>query len=341
MKRKIFIIVLILIGIAHLCFADVKEFTRASMSMNTLISIKVFAEDNKPINEAFKLLDNLDKELSMYNSSSIISQINSNAGHQKISVSDEVLEVLNDSLKVHEISNGVFNPLIGPVTNLWKINRADNTVPSKENLDEAVKLSDISNLEIENNSVFLKHEGCILDLGGIAKGFASKKISDSLKANGVKSAIIDLGGNVQVLGKKIDGSNWNIGVRDPSNARGTPALVLSVNNTAIITSGGYERFKIVNGKKYSHFFDVKTGESITNDLLSATVVTPDGSLADGLATAFMASGFEKSLEIMKKIPSSTGVILIRLVDGEIKIYATENLSQSISRALYEISILHI
>ena len=116
---------------------------------------------------------------------------------------------------------------------------------------------------------------------------------------------------------------------------------MSVNDTAIITSGGYERYKIVNGKKYSHFFDVKTGESITNDLLSATVVTPDGSLADGLATAFMASGFEKSLEIIKNISSSTGVILIRLVDGEIKIYATENLSQSISRALYEISILHI
>ena len=339
MKRKIFILILFLIGIAHLCFADVKEFTRATMSMNTLINIKVFAQDNKPITEAFKLLDILDKELSMYNSSSTISRINSNAGHEKISVPDEVLEVIKDCLRIYEMSDGVFNPLIGSVTNLWKINQADNTIPSPESLDEAVKLSDISNLEIENNSIYLKHEGCILDLGGIAKGYASKKISDILKANGVNSAIIDLGGNVQVLGKKIDGSNWNIGVRDPSNARGKPALVLSLNDTAVITSGGYERFKIVNGKKYSHFFDVKTGQSITNDLLSATVVTPDGSLADGLATAFMAAGFDRSLEIMKNIPSSTGVILIRLVDGEIKIYATENLSQSISRALYSVSVM--
>ncbi|MBQ7196112.1 MAG: FAD:protein FMN transferase, partial [Synergistaceae bacterium] len=250
------------------------------------------------------------------------------------------VDVVKESLRVYKLTDGVFNPLIGPVTRLWKINQADGVAPTQASLDAAIKLSDIKNLEIEDEKIFLKSPGCVLDLGGIAKGFASDRIAALLKNFGVKSALIDLGGNVYVVGKKLeDDSDWNIGVRDPSAPYNSPALVLSVHDTSVITSGGYERFKIIDWKKYSHFFDVKTGESITNDLLSATIVTPDGSLGDGLATAFMASGYEKSLKIMKNIPDDTGVILIRYVEGGLKISATENLREAISREKYEIEFV--
>ena len=339
MKRKIFFTISFLL-ILVLCFrtSEAKLISRDGFAMNTLIRVSVYSDDVKILDDAYKLLSRLDNLFSMYDENSQISKINSLAGIEKFNAAPEVCEIIEKSLKVYEISNGVFNPLIGPVTKLWKINRADNKIPSPESLDKAVKLSEISNLEIEDNNIFLKNEGCILDLGGIAKGYASEKISAMLKNSGVESALIDLGGNVQTLGKKIDGSNWNIGIRDPSDPVNV-ALVLSVNDTAVITSGGYERYKIVNGKKYSHFFDSKTGNSITNDLLSVTVVTPDGSLADGLATAFMAAGFEKSLEILKNIPTSTGVIFIRLNNDKIEIFASENLQNSITKSRYALKFV--
>ncbi|MBQ6738985.1 MAG: FAD:protein FMN transferase [Synergistaceae bacterium] len=341
MKRKIFFTFSLLL-ILILCFktSEAKLNSKDGFVMDTFIRISVYSDNENILDDCYGLLTKFDKLFSMYDEKSEIAKINSLAGEKVFRASPEVAELINDSIKVYEITNGIFNPLIGAVTKLWKINTADNKIPTPESLDEAVKLSDIKNLEIHENNIFLKHKGCVLDLSGIAKGYASKKISDFLKSSGVKSALIDLGGNVQTVGKKVDGSNWNIGIRDPS----TPyeiAAVVSVNDTAVITSGGYERYKIVNGKKYFHFFDAKTGESITNDLLSVSVVTPDGSLADGLATGFMAAGFERSLEILKNIPESVGVIFIRQnVEGNIEIFATKNLEKSIVKSKYKVTYLH-
>ncbi len=351
MKRKIFArlrlagrlrvwqaaLILILCGLLSLALREPGKISRAGFSMNTLINMSVYADDDKILDEAYGLLNKLDKELSMYDLSSDISKINFNAGVKSVKVPREVVEVVKDSLRLYDLTGGVFNPLIGAVTKLWKINKADGVLPSPESLDVAIKLSGIKNLEINNDEIFLKSKGCVLDLGGIAKGYASYKIAELLKNRGVKSALIDLGGNVYVIGKKLeDNSNWNIGVRDPSNPYNPPALVLSVHDTSIITSGGYERFKTINGKKYTHFFDSKTGKSITNDLLSATIITPDGSLADGLATAFMASGYEKSLEILKNISDEIGVVFIKYDGSKIEIIATENLRKKISREKYKI-----
>ena len=344
MKRKIFVaLIFICCGLLSLALREPEKISRSSFSMNTLISMSVYADNDKILDEAYTLLNKLDKELSMYDLSSDISKINFNAGLESVKVPDEVVEVVKDSLRLYEMTGGVFNPLIGSVTKLWKINEADGVIPNQESLDAAVKLSDIKNLEIneDENKIFLKTQGCVLDLGGIAKGYASDKIAELFKSSGIKSALIDLGGNVYVVGKKLeDNSNWNIGVRDPSAPYNSPALVLSVHDTSIITSGGYERFKVIDGKKYTHFFDVKTGEAITNDLLSTTVITPDGSLADGLATAFMASGYKKSLEILKNIPADTGVVFIRYINNEPEIIATENLKEAISREKYRINYIN-
>ena len=344
LEGKKFFVALILIccGLFSLALRGPEKISRNSFSMNTLISMSVYADDKKILDEAYTLLNKLDKELSMYDSSSDISKINFNAGVSSVKVPGEVVEVLKDSLRLYKLTDGVFNPLIGPVTKLWKINESGGVIPTQESLDLAIKLSDIKNLEIDEgeNKIFLKAQGCVLDLGGIAKGYASDKIAEFFKSSGIKSALIDLGGNVYVVGKKLeDDSNWNIGVRDPSAPYNSPALVLSVHDTSIITSGGYERFKVIDGKKYTHFFDVKTGNAISNDLLSATIVTPDGSLADGLATAFMASGYEKSLEILKNIPADTGVVFIRYINDGLEIIATENLREAISREKYKITYI--
>ena len=166
-------------------------------------------------------------------------------------------------------------------------------------------------------------------MGGIAKGYASTRIAALLREMGIKSAIIDLGGNIQVVGTR-GGAPWRIGIRDPRGSLQAPIMVLSALDTAIITSGGYERYKIIDGVRYSHFFDPRTGMPVRNSLLSATLVTPDGSAADALATAFMIMGPEAAMEFLRDKPEFGAVLILKDENtGGIKITATRNLKDKI------------
>ena len=259
MYRKYFVaLLLILAGLFSWAIAPIPETSRDGFAMNTLIRMTAYTKDDTVIDDAYSLLAELDNQLSMYNPSSDISRINSQAGIQKVDVPDSVVEVVRDSRRLYDLTGGTFNPLIGAVTRLWKINRADNTIPSRDSLENALALTEINNLEISDDYIYLKNTGCVLDLGGIAKGYASKKIADLFKEKGVTSGLIDLGGNIYTVGKKPDGSDWKIGIRNPLDPYGSPILALSANDSAVITSGGYERFKVVDGKRYTHFFDPKT-----------------------------------------------------------------------------------
>ena len=330
MKRKIFIAFLfICAGLYSLYAREPEEFTRNSQAMNTIIRMTVYGHDDSPLDDAFSLLNELDRRLSMYDPSSDISLVNSNAGLQPITASPHTLKAVKDGIRLHGITGGVFNPLIGAVTKLWKINRADGKIPSPESLDRAVKLSDIRNLSVSGDKIYLRENGCVLDLGGVAKGYASSEIASLLKGKGIQSAMIDLGGNVHAVGSKIDGSAWRVGIRNPLEPFGTPALVVDVRDCAVITSGNYERYKVIDGKKYSHFFDPLTGESVNSDLLSVTVISEDGSLADGLATAFMITGVDKALGILRAMDNPPGVVFITQ-EG---IIATSNLRDVITKSL--------
>ena len=337
MKRKYIIAaLLILAGLVSWAIAPLQEITRHGFAMNTLIRMTAYTNDDRVIDDAYSLLAELDHQLSMYNPSSDISRINSHAGIEKVHVPASVVEVVRDSKRLYDVTGGVFNPLIGAVTRLWKINKSDGTAPSQESLKAAVALSDIANLEITNKSIFLRENGCVLDLGGIAKGYASRKIAELFKNRGVKSGLIDLGGNIYVIGKKTDGEDWRIGVRDPLDPLKAPAMALKVHDCAVVTSGGYERFKVVNGKKYSHFFDPKTGNSVMSDLLSVTLVTPDGSLADGLATAFMIAGADNSAKILANLSPRPGVVLIR----EGQIFISDNLRDKVINSRYPVTFFN-
>ena len=332
MKRKILtVLLLIFAGLLSLYLREKEEFTKNGTAMNTLVRVTVFADDADVLDEAFGLIDALDRKLSMYNPSSDLSYINVNSGVKAVSVDNDTVSAVNDALRLYNITGGVFNPLIGAVTRLWKINQSEGALPSNESLDYAVQLADINNLHVSGSTVYLKRKGCVLDLGGVAKGYSSTKTAQFLKTKNIKSAVIDLGGNVHVVGSKPDGTDWNIGIRNPLRPFGEPALVVRVKDCAVITSGNYERFKNINGKKYSHFFDPLTGKSIMSDLLSVTVISPDGSLADGLATAFMIIGVDKALDILKAMDNPPAVIFIT----QDRIIATQNAKPLILRSLIQ------
>lgn len=332
MKRKYIIaLIFILAGVYSYYIKTDEIFSRTDMAMNTIIRMSIKAHHDDSLDDAFKLLAELDDSLSMYNPSSDISRINSMSGIQDVDVNDSVVDVIRHAVALYSLTDGIFNPLIGAVTRLWKINRDDGTIPAQESIDEAVKLTDINNLVLNDNNVFLKTKGCVLDLGGIAKGFAGDKIAGLFRDKGIKSALIDLGGNICVVGKNFDGELWKIGIRDPFEPFSAPALVLSVHDCSVITSGNYERFKIVDGKKYSHFFDPKTGNSIINDFLSVTVIHEDGALADGLATAFMTARFDKACKMSKTLGVKT--VLIR---NDRIIFASDSLKDIISQNKFQV-----
>ncbi len=332
MKLKyIFALILFLAALLFYFLRPYQTFSRSGMAMNTIIRMGIKSHNDNVLDDAFSLLSQLDNSLSMYNPSSDVSLINSQAGSSSVDVPPHVADVIRKAVSLHNMTDGVFNPIIGSVTRLWKINQHDGVIPSQESIDEAVKLTDINNLSFHDNSIFLKHKGCVLDLGGIAKGYAGDLIAHLFRVNGIKSALIDLGGNICVIGNNFEGNDWRVGIRDPFEPLSSPALVVHVHDCNVITSGNYERFKIVDGKKFSHFFNPKTGQSVMNDLLSVTVINPDGALSDGLATAFMAMGFNKAHDMIKHL--NVNAVLIR---NDKTIHASEGLRDIVSGNKFQI-----
>ena len=321
---------------------EVHTLSRDGTSMNTMIRISVTGEGKEPekvLDESFLLLDSLNDQLSLFQKDSAVARINDAAGAEPEAVSPDVFAVIEDARSICALTDGVFNPLVGPLTKLWKINRqmpsdaeiadADARMrfrlPDPASVDELLPLTQVENLEmLSPDRVRLRRKGCMLDLGGIAKGYASLRLANLFRARGVRSALIDLGGNVYAVGSQPDGAPWNIGIRNPKDTKGAPIAVLSVTDAAVVTSGTYERFKIIDGVRYSHFFDPSTGYPVRNAMLSATLVTPDGTLADALATAFMVMGADQAFKFLEDRPE-LGAILILEEDEGVKILATRNL----------------
>ena len=331
------------------------EAQRDGLAMNTVIRLRVAglprAEAEAALDWAFALLASLDHELSIYDEGSDLSRVNRSAGGSPVAVPPDVFAAVSRAAEACRTTEGVFNPLIGPVTKLWRINRHQPagpgsqafSLPQQASLDALLPLTDPEGLELLPGpppAIRLKRAGAMLDLGGIAKGYASARIAEGLSRRGVPAALIDLGGNVQLLGGR-NGSPWNIGIRDPLSDGGGPLLALAVRDTAVITSGAYERYKVIDGVRYSHFFDPRTGHPVRNDMLSATLVTPDGALGDALATSFMIMGSARSMEFLRAHPE-LGAVLVRRRGGlaveegltlrDVEVLVTENLRRCVSES---------
>lgn len=292
--------------------------SRTFLAMDTVMDISVYG-DAAALDKAENLITALEKALSVTDGKSEIHALNS-AG--SAAVSETALDIIRSALTLAERTRGAFDPTVYPLVRAWGFTTGEHRVPDEAEITALLKKIDYRKVALSGSTVTLP-EGGMLDLGGIAKGCAADRIVELFRKEGVKSALINLGGNVQTLGKKPGGEDWNIAVNDPC---GGYALILSAADCAVVTSGGYERNFTENGVTYCHIIDPSTGRPAESGLLSVTVVAESGTTADALSTALYVMGLEKGVEFYRSSDDFEAVFIT--ADGEM--YLTEGLSDRYS-----------
>ena len=316
-KKKIiltiFIVVILLNTVA--CQPKSKEpLSRSAFMMDTVINLRIYDKTDEDImNEAMDRLKEIEDRMSITLEDSDISLINKNAGIKPVQVHDDVYYVLEIAKYYANLSNGAYDPTIGPLVELWDVNDKEierDTIPSDADIKKALELVDYNDLELmENNYVYLKREGMKLDLGGVAKGYAADEVKKIFKENGVESAIIDLGGNIYVMGDKGEGNPWRIGITNPFEPTGRFTGLLELIDSSVITSGDYERYFIYEGKKYHHILDSKTGYPSDSGIRGVSIVSEKGIDGDALSTTLFVLGLDKGLELVDKLEGIEAIFI--------------------------------
>lgn len=284
--------------------------------MDTDVTIKAYGPNaTKAIDEAIAEMQRLDALLSAYNPESEIAKVNRQAGIAPVKVSQDTLYLVQRAIYFAQISDGAFDPTILPVMKLWGFGQEEQQVPSKNELKKVLDLVDYRKVQIDtgNGTVFLPKKGMGLDLGAIAKGYAVDKMAEILRNEGIKSFLINAGGNVYAEGTKPDNNPWRVAITDPRN----PAQFLGVMpavNVAVVSSGDYERYFERDGVRYHHIMDPRTGYPART--ARGTIVFFSSSTdADGLSTTLFILGPDKSDHILSNFPG-IGVIFVK-EDGTI------------------------
>jgi thiamine biosynthesis lipoprotein len=266
--------------------------------------------------EIFARLREIEDRMSTTLPDSDVTIINQNAGIQPVAVHEDVIEVLEAALGYAELSGGAFDPTVGPLVNLWGIGQGGTRVPAEDEIRRALSLVNWRDVVIDPQAgtVFLQKTGMGIDLGAIAKGYAADEAVRIVKKNRVSGAIIDLGGNIFAYGEKEGKQPWRIGVQSPLADRGEYFGILELRNKTIVTSGVYERYLEIDGRRYHHILSTINGRPVETGLLSVTIITSRSMEADGLSTSVFALGYEK------------GAALIESIDGAAAIFVFEDMS---------------
>ena len=223
----------------------------------------------------------------------------------------DTLYVVKRAREYGDLSHGRFDAAIGPLVRLWGIGTDRAKVPSPEEIAAARSLVDYRDVEVNESAgtVRLRKAGMALDLGAIAKGFAADRAAEALVKRGVKSAFIDLGGNILVVGSRPDGSPWRVGIQDPWSERGATFAVVPVRNMAVVSSGIYERFFEQGGRRYHHIIDPDTGYPAETGIVSATVLARHAVDADALSTTVFLLGPSDGMKLITRLAGVEAVVV--------------------------------
>ena len=295
-------------------------------AMDTVMEIQIEG-DEELLTEAENMVADLEGRLSVTNESSEIGMLNSN----KIGrLSGDSTEILTGALQVCQDTDGALDISIYPVLREWGFTTGEYKIPSAEAIDELLDYVDYSQIQVnireDGQSDVVLPEDMEIDLGSVVKGYTGELLAQYFKDNGVTSALINLGGNVECLGSKPDGRPWKIAIKSPYPDSKEGLLgVLEAEDVSIITSGGYERFFEEDGKRYWHILNPENGRPADDGLVSVTIVGKDGLRGDGLSTALFVMGLDEAEKYWREAGDFDAIFVT-----ENMVYVTEDIASSFS-----------
>ena len=287
-------------------------------AMDTYMTVTAYGDNaQKGVTDAVAEIQRLDNLLSIGKENSEISKLNKSGC---AALSDDTAVMVTKALDLYKSTGGAFDITVLPLMELWGFTTQEYYVPTEDEIQSTLQRVGADKLTWDENTKTLtlgdKQE---IDLGGIAKGFTSSRIMEIFKKDGVTCGMVSLGGNVHLLGTKQDGSAWRVGIQDPHDLNSTFAVV-EVADQAVITSGGYQRYFEENGQTYHHIIDPRTGYPAENGLISVTIISADGTLADALSTSLFIMGPEEASSFWKKHRDTFDAIMMK-DDGTVMVTA--------------------
>lgn len=307
---------LMLAGCGAQTSAEESSQSREVYAMDTVMTLEAYGQNaDAALDEAVAEIERLDALWSIASSDGEIAQLNA---EKQITASADTLALLTRAKEISAATDGLFSTTIAPLMEAWGFTSGDYRVPDEAELSALLAHVDDEEIAISDSTVTIPADAEV-DLGGIAKGFTSARVMEIFRENGVENGILSLGGNVQALGTKPDGSLWRVGLQDPADERALFAT-LELADKAVITSGAYERNFEQNGVVYHHIIDPRTGYPAESGLSSVTIVSDDGTLADGLSTALYIMGKESAVEFWRSHRDDFDMVLLA-DDGAVTVSA--------------------
>lgn len=314
-----------IVGLTACSWQSEEEQTPAArdfFAMNTYIRLEAYgdgAEDALALAQA--RIEELEGLWSVTDETSEIYAVN-HSGGQPVSVSEDTAELVSFALEMAEKTGGALEPTIYPVLTAWGFTTNEHRVPSQEEIDRLLASVDYRRVSVDGNTVQLEPD-MMLDLGAVGKGYASDEVAALLREEGITSALLDLGGNIMMIGSRPDGGDWRLGLKDPFADENIG--ILEVSDCAVVTSGNYENyFSGADGRMYGHIINSRTGYPADNGLASVTIISQDGKLCDSLSTALFVMGKDGAVDYWRDNPEFEMI----LVDSERQIYVTEGIADA-------------
>ncbi|QIA08783.1 FAD:protein FMN transferase [Draconibacterium halophilum] len=319
-----FLILLFLVSLGISGFSQ-QAYKQTLKLMGSRFDITVVAtneqEGNEYIDLAVSEIKRIEKLISSWDANSETSAINNNAGVQPVKVSPELFALIERAIRISELTDGAFDISYASMDRIWQFDGSMTVMPSEETIAASVAKVGFKNIVLDKSAstVFLKKEGMKIGFGAIGKGYAADKAKALLMEKGVSAGIINASGDMNTWGKQPDGTYWKVAITNPMNKDKAFAL-LPIKNSAVVTSGDYEKFVKFNGIRYTHIIDPRTGYP-AHGIISATVFAPKAELADALATSVFVMGIDVGLDRINQLPQIECII----IDDKGTIHQSENI----------------
>jgi len=307
--------------------AEKAAFKRTCKLMGNRFELTVVSDNeawaNQKIDAGIAEIQRIERLLTTFSDDSETNRVNNNAGIKPVKVCGETFDLIRRSIRISEITQGAFDITYGSIDKrLWNFDQNMTSLPDRETAKKMIRLINYRNvvLDAEKSTVFLRENGMRIGFGGIGKGYAAERAKQIMREQGVESGVVNASGDLTAWGLQPNGRQWTVGIANPDLPEGVFSY-MSITGLAVATSGNYEKFVMIDGKKYSHTINPLTGLPVTG-IKSVTIITTNAEIADAMATPVMIMGIGTGLDMINQIKDIEAVI----IDDHDRIYTSKNIN---------------